>query len=64
MARPKAAGQGQDPHDRNVGRHHQQVPVGKIDEPEDAVHQGVADGDEGVETAQGQAVDELLEEGK
>ena len=38
--------------------------MGHSDEPEDAVHQGVADGDEGVETAQGQAVDELLEEGE
>ena len=52
------------PHDREVGRHHQQVAVGKIDQPEDAVHQGIADGDEGIETAQGQAVDELLEEGE
>ena len=52
------------PHDRDVGRHHQQVAVGKIDEAEDAVHHGVADGDEGIETAQGQAVDELLEEGE
>ena len=52
------------PHDRHVSRHHQQVAVGKIDQPQDAVHQGVADGDEGVETAQRQAVDELLEEGE
>ena len=52
------------PHDRHVGRHHQQVAVGKVDEPQDAVNQGVADGDEGIETAQGQAVDELLQEGE
>jgi len=36
--------------------------VGKIDEPEEAVHQGVANGEESVKTAQGQAVDELLAE--
>ncbi len=45
------------PHDRRVGGHHQQVAVGKVDEAQDAVNHGVTDGDEGIETAQGQAVD-------
>ncbi len=66
QAESRRPGPGEEPHphDRDIGRHHQQVAVGKIDQPQDAVHQGVADGDEGIETAQGQAVDKLLEEGE
>ncbi len=48
----------------DIGGHHQQVAVGEVDEAQDAVDHGVADGDEGVETAQGQAVDQLLQEGE
>ena len=47
-------------HDRHVGRHHDEVAVGKIDEAQDAVHHGVADGDEGIEAPQGKAVHQLL----
>jgi hypothetical protein len=38
--------------------------MGEVDQPQDAVHHGVADGDQGIKTAQGEAVDELLYEGK
>src|SRR5690606_19484615 len=46
-----------------VGAHHEDVPVGKVDQPEDAVDHGVADGDQGVEAPEGDPVEELLNEG-
>jgi hypothetical protein len=38
--------------------------VGEVDQAQDAVNHGIADGDKGVEAAQGQAIDELLEKGE
>jgi hypothetical protein len=35
--------------------------VGEVDEVDDAVHHGVAQGDQRVHTAQNQAIDDLLE---
>jgi len=34
--------------------------MGKIEHTQNAINHGVADGDQGIDTAQGQAVDELL----
>ena len=45
-----------------VGAQHEHVAVGEVDEPEDAVHHRVADGDERVEAAQGQGVRQVLQE--
>ena len=41
---------------------HEHVSVRKVDEPEDAIHHGVAERDQRVDRAQRQAVDELLKE--
>ncbi len=45
-----------------VASHHHDVAVGEVDEPDDPVDHGVADGDEAVEAPQCHAVDHLLEE--
>ena len=45
-----------------VGAEHEDVAVGEVDETQDAVHHGVADGNEAVERAQRQRVEKVLEE--
>ena len=44
------------------GAHHEQIAVGEIDHGQHAVDHGVAQGDEGVDAAQLQGVEYLLEE--
>jgi hypothetical protein len=39
---------------------HEDVTVGEVDEAKDSVDHGVADGDEGIEASQGDAVQDLL----
>ena len=46
----------------DVASHHDQVPVGEVDQAQDAEDHGQADGHEGVEAADADRVDELLEE--
>ena len=46
---------------RDHGADHHHFAVGEVDQLEDAVHHGVAQRDQGVDAAQHQAVDELLE---
>jgi hypothetical protein len=36
--------------------------MGKVDQLYDAVHHGVPQGDQGIDTTQGQTVDELLDD--
>ena len=45
-----------------VGAVGEEVAVGEVDELQDPVHHGVAEGDERVDAADGEAVGELLEE--
>jgi len=45
-----------------VAPHHHDVAVGEVDEPDDPVDHGIADGDEPVEATQCHPVDHLLEE--
>ncbi|MNN47522.1 hypothetical protein D3C81_1619460 [compost metagenome] len=47
---------------RQVGADHVHLAVGEIDHADDAVDHGVADGDQPVDRAEGQAVDQLLQE--
>ena len=47
--------------EHEVGVEHENFAVCEINKPQDAVHHGVADGDEGVQTAQGQAVQNMLD---
>jgi hypothetical protein len=42
--------------------HHQHFSVRKVDQVDDAVHHGVAQGHQGVHAAHDEAVDDLLEE--
>ncbi len=44
----------------DVTADHVDLTVGEVDHADDAVDHGVADGDQGVDTAQGQTVDDLL----
>ena len=48
------------PGQAEVGPHHEDVPVGEVDHGEDAVHHGVAQGDEGVDAPQLQGVQGIL----
>ena len=50
--------------DADVGADHEDVAVGEVDEPEDAVDHGVAEGDEGVDAAEGDALHEVAQEGR
>ncbi|MEI2769633.1 MAG: hypothetical protein V9G98_02455 [Candidatus Competibacter sp.] len=36
--------------------------MGEVDHADDAVHHGVADGDQGIDATEGQTIDDLLEE--
>ncbi len=47
---------------RDKGREHEHVAMGEIDHADDAEHHRVADGDQAVDRAERDAVDELLEE--
>ena len=55
---------GQDHEDdqSDEGREHEQVAVGEIDHADDAEHHRVADGDESVDRAERQPIDQLLQE--
>jgi hypothetical protein len=44
----------------DIGSQHEYVPMGKVDEPQDAVDHGVAYGDEGIEAAQGKGISYIL----
>ena len=44
------------------GSDHEDLAVGEVDQLDDPVDHGVADGDQGVQRSQGQPVDELLGE--
>ena len=46
----------------HVGAEHVDIAVSEIDEAHDAVHHGVAEGDERVDAAERYAVDDLLDE--
>jgi hypothetical protein len=46
----------------DVGAHHIDIAVREVDKLQHAVHHGVADGDQGVNTACLDTVDQLLEE--
>jgi hypothetical protein len=43
------------------GADHEDVAVGEVDEAQHAVDHGVAEGDQGVDRAKGQAIEELLQ---
>ena len=45
-----------------IGTNHVNVAVGKVEQLENAIDHGIAEGDEGVDAAQGQAVDQGLGE--
>ena len=47
--------------DHEEARHHEDIAVGKVDEPQDTVHHGVADGDQRVETAYRDAGEQQLD---
>ena len=47
---------------RDEGRHHEHVAMGEVHHADDAEHHGVADGDQAVDRAERDAVNELLEE--
>ena len=51
---------GQEQH-RHKGAAHVDFPLGEIDQAQNAIDHGIAQGDEGINTAGGQAVDQLLE---
>ena len=59
---PPGEAEHQDAEVCEVAPHHHDVAVGEVDEPDDPVDHGVADGDEPVEAPQGHPVDHLLEE--
>ena len=44
-----------------IAAHHQDIAVGEIDQPQNSIDHGVSDGDQSVETSQGDSIDELLE---
>jgi hypothetical protein len=49
-----------DDHQADIGADHVNLAVGEIDHADDAVHHRIADGDQGVDAAQRQTVDDLL----
>ena len=55
-------GQDQEGDQRDEGRHHEHVAMGEVHHADDAEHHRVADGDQAVDRAERDAVDELLEE--
>ena len=52
--------EGRDAEKGKITGHHDDIRVGEVDHQQYAVHHGVADGDEGVQTAQGNTVDHML----
>ena len=60
--RPERLGQEQEDDQRDEGREHEHVAVGEVDHADDAEHHRIADGDEAIDRAQRQPVDELLNE--
>ena len=48
--------------ERDEGRHHEHVAMSEIHHADDAEDHGVADGDQAVDRAERDAVDELLDE--
>ena len=48
--------------ERDEGRNHEHVAMGEVHHADDTEHHGVADGDEAVDRAQRDAIDELLDE--
>ena len=46
--------------ERDVRAHHEHVAVGEVDQPQDAVHQGVTQRDQGVEAAPLERVEYVL----
>src|ERR1700719_2492715 len=48
--------------ERDEGRHHEHVAMGEVHHADDAEHHGVADGDQAVDGAQRDSIDELLDE--
>ena len=61
-AMPSQAGEDQEDDQRDEGRHHEHVAMGEIHHADDAEHHRVADGDQAIDRAERDAVDELLEE--
>ena len=59
---PSQRGQDQQRDQRDEARHHEHVAVGEVHHADDAEHHRVADGDEPVDRAERDAVDELLDE--
>ena len=53
--RPGQVKQGDGPEDK-IGPQHENLAMGKVDQPQDAVDHGIADGDQGIKTAKGQSV--------
>ena len=44
-----------------IGCHHHDIAVGKVDQAQDAEHHGQADGHQGVQAAQAKGIDQLLD---
>ena len=61
-AMPSSVRQRQEDDQRDEGRQHEHVAMGEVHHADDAEHHRVADGDEAVDRAQREAVDELLDE--
>ncbi|MND78935.1 hypothetical protein D3C80_706560 [compost metagenome] len=55
-------GQPGDGDERHVGANHVHLAVGEVDHSNDAVDHRIADGDQGIRAANGQAINQLLEE--
>ena len=51
---------GGDAKNSEIGRHHEDIPVGKIDEPQDTVYHGIPNGNQRVQTAICNAVCQVL----
>ena len=48
--------------ENEIRAQHQDIAVGEVDEAQDAVHHGVADGDEAIERTQREGIEKVLEE--
>jgi hypothetical protein len=46
----------------DIGTHHEDVPVGEVEQHEDAVHHGITESDQGVKAAPLQGIDQVLHE--
>ncbi|MNT14068.1 hypothetical protein D3C72_1490590 [compost metagenome] len=55
-------GQARQGDEGHVGTDHVHLAVGEVDHANDAVHHRVADGDQGIGAADGQSINQLLEE--